>query len=87
MLLSPTYLLDARRIDSAPCDIVLADYRLNVNYRTAARRFAWNPSDSRRRARCYRDGQISLQVAEYRPEEHYEAVNNKWICLCTPDGR
>jgi outer membrane protein len=31
--------------------------------------------------------QIGLQVAEYRPEEHYEAVKDKWIGLRTPDGR
>ncbi|HMF69283.1 MAG TPA: TolC family outer membrane protein, partial [Phyllobacterium sp.] len=32
-------------------------------------------------------GQIGLQVAEYRPEEHYDAVKDKWIGLRTPDGR
>ncbi len=31
--------------------------------------------------------QIGLQVAEYRPEEHYDAVKDKWIGLRTPDGR
>ncbi|PSH68644.1 transporter [Phyllobacterium brassicacearum] len=31
--------------------------------------------------------QIGLQVAEHRPEEHYEAVKDKWIGLRTPDGR
>jgi len=31
--------------------------------------------------------QIGLQVAEYKPEEHYEAVKDKWIGLRTPDGR
>ncbi|ATU91486.1 TolC family outer membrane protein [Phyllobacterium zundukense] len=31
--------------------------------------------------------QIGLQVAEYHPEEHYEAVKDKWIGLRTPDGR
>ncbi|MEP9398133.1 TolC family outer membrane protein [Mesorhizobium sp. KR2-14] len=30
---------------------------------------------------------LGLQVAEYRPEEHYEAVKDKWIGLRTPDGR
>ncbi|WP_034854646.1 outer membrane channel protein TolC [Sinorhizobium sojae] len=28
-----------------------------------------------------------LQVAEYRPEEHYEAVKDKWFGLRTVDGR
>lgn len=31
--------------------------------------------------------QIGLNVAEHRPEEHYEAVKDKWIGLRTPDGR
>ncbi|QPC87547.1 TolC family outer membrane protein [Mesorhizobium sp. NBSH29] len=31
--------------------------------------------------------QLGLQVAEYRPEEHYEAVKDKWYGLRTPDGR
>lgn len=31
--------------------------------------------------------QIGLQVAEYKPEEHYNAVKDKWIGLRTPDGR
>ncbi|WP_421090959.1 TolC family outer membrane protein [Pseudochrobactrum sp. MP213Fo] len=31
--------------------------------------------------------QIGLQVAEHKPEEHYEAVKDKWIGLRTPDGR
>ncbi|WP_412177301.1 TolC family outer membrane protein [Mesorhizobium sp. ZC-5] len=30
---------------------------------------------------------LSLQVAEYRPEEHYNAVKDKWYGLRTPDGR
>jgi len=30
---------------------------------------------------------LGLQVAEYRPEEHYNAVKDKWIGLRTPDGR
>jgi len=30
---------------------------------------------------------IGLPVAEYRPEEHYYAVRNKWIGIRTPDGR
>lgn len=30
---------------------------------------------------------LGLQVAEYKPEEHYEAVKDKWIGLRTPDGR
>lgn len=28
-----------------------------------------------------------LQVAEYRPEQHYEAVKDKWFGLRTVDGR
>ena len=32
-------------------------------------------------------GQIGLQVAEYKPEQHYDAVKDKWIGLRTPDGR
>ena len=28
-----------------------------------------------------------LQVAEYRAEEHYEAVKDKWFGLRTVDGR
>lgn len=31
--------------------------------------------------------QLGLQVAEYKPEEHYIAVKDKWIGLRTPDGR
>ncbi|WP_439271249.1 TolC family outer membrane protein [Pseudochrobactrum sp. HB0163] len=31
--------------------------------------------------------QIGLQVAEYKPEQHYDAVKDKWIGLRTPDGR
>jgi outer membrane protein len=31
--------------------------------------------------------QLGLPVAEYRPEEHYEAVKDKWYGLRTPDGR
>ncbi|RCS24227.1 transporter [Phyllobacterium salinisoli] len=31
--------------------------------------------------------QLGLRVAEHRPEEHYEAVKDKWIGLRTPDGR
>jgi outer membrane protein len=30
---------------------------------------------------------LGLNVAEYRPEEHYEAVKDKWFGLRTPDGR
>ena len=30
---------------------------------------------------------LGLQVTEYRPEEHYEAVKDKWFGLRTPDGR
>jgi outer membrane protein len=31
--------------------------------------------------------QLGLNVTEYRPEEHYDAIKNKWIGLRTPDGR
>ncbi|MGU3576781.1 TolC family outer membrane protein [Brucellaceae bacterium C25G] len=30
---------------------------------------------------------LGLQVTEYKPEQHYEAVKDKWIGLRTPDGR
>jgi outer membrane protein len=30
---------------------------------------------------------LGLQVAKYKPEEHYKAVKDKWIGLRTPDGR
>ena len=30
---------------------------------------------------------LGLAVAEYRPEEHYNAVKDKWLGLSTPDGR
>nr|WP_281391393.1 TolC family outer membrane protein [Mesorhizobium sangaii] len=30
---------------------------------------------------------LGLQVTKYRPEEHYNAVKDKWIGLRTPDGR
>ncbi|WP_420838259.1 TolC family outer membrane protein [Aquibium microcysteis] len=30
---------------------------------------------------------LGLNVATYRPEEHYEAVKDKWFGLRTPDGR
>ncbi|EKF16932.1 TolC family type I secretion outer membrane protein [Nitratireductor pacificus pht-3B] len=30
---------------------------------------------------------LGLQVTEYRPQEHYEAVKDKWYGLRTPDGR
>lgn len=30
---------------------------------------------------------LGLQVATYKPEEHYEAVKDKWFGLRTPDGR
>jgi outer membrane protein len=30
---------------------------------------------------------LGLQVTEYHPEEHYNAVKDKWIGLRTPDGR
>ena len=30
---------------------------------------------------------LGLQVTEYRPQEHYEAVKDKWFGLRTPDGR
>lgn len=30
---------------------------------------------------------LNLQVAAYKPEEHYNAVKDKWIGLRTPDGR
>ncbi len=32
-------------------------------------------------------GRLGLAVAEYRPEEHYNAVKDKWYGLRTPDGR
>ena len=32
-------------------------------------------------------GRLGLAVAEYHPEEHYNAVKDKWIGLRTPDGR
>jgi outer membrane protein len=32
-------------------------------------------------------GRLGLNVAEYNPEEHYNAVKDKWIGLRTPDGR
>lgn len=31
--------------------------------------------------------QMGLRVAEYKPEEHYEAVKDKWFGLRTPDSR
>src|SRR5690606_24047613 len=31
--------------------------------------------------------QMKLQVAAYKPEEHYNAVKDKWFGLRTPDGR
>lgn len=31
--------------------------------------------------------QVGLQVAEYKPEEHFDAVKNKWGGTKTPDGR
>ncbi|MDN2584024.1 TolC family outer membrane protein [Aquibium sp. ELW1220] len=30
---------------------------------------------------------LGLQVATYKPEEHYEAIKDKWFGLRTPDGR
>ena len=30
---------------------------------------------------------LGLAVAEYKPDEHYEAVKDKWYGLRTPDGR
>lgn len=30
---------------------------------------------------------LGLQVTEYKPEEHYKAVKDKWFGLRTPDGR
>ncbi len=30
---------------------------------------------------------LGLQVAKYQPQEHYEAVKDKWFGLRTPDGR
>lgn len=30
---------------------------------------------------------LGLQVAKYHPEEHYQAVKDKWYGLRTPDGR
>ena len=30
---------------------------------------------------------LGLQVARYNPEEHYNAVKDKWYGLRTPDGR
>ncbi|MER9428004.1 TolC family outer membrane protein [Mesorhizobium sp. M0296] len=30
---------------------------------------------------------LALNVTKYRPEEHYNAVKDKWIGLRTPDGR
>ncbi|TPK73102.1 TolC family outer membrane protein [Mesorhizobium sp. B2-4-15] len=30
---------------------------------------------------------LALQVTKYKPEEHYNAVKDKWIGLRTPDGR
>ncbi|QND52176.1 TolC family outer membrane protein [Phyllobacterium sp. 628] len=30
---------------------------------------------------------VGLQVAEYKPEEHYQAVEDKWGGVKTPDGR
>ena len=30
---------------------------------------------------------LGLQVSEHRPEEHYNAVKDKWFGLRTPDGR
>jgi outer membrane protein len=32
-------------------------------------------------------GRLGLQVAQYKPEEHYNAVKDKWFGLRTPDGR
>ncbi|AZO62530.1 MAG: transporter [Mesorhizobium sp.] len=32
-------------------------------------------------------GQLGLAVTKYNPEEHYNAVKDKWIGLRTPDGR
>lgn len=31
--------------------------------------------------------ELGLQVAHYKPAEHYEAVRDKWFGLRTPDGR
>jgi len=31
--------------------------------------------------------QVGLHVAKYQPEEHYNAVKDKWFGLRTPDGR
>ncbi|MBS3647607.1 TolC family outer membrane protein [Pseudaminobacter sp. 19-2017] len=32
-------------------------------------------------------GRLGLKVAEYKPQEHYKAVKDKWFGLRTPDGR
>ena len=32
-------------------------------------------------------GRLGLNVAEYNPREHYDAVKDKWYGLRTPDGR
>ncbi len=32
-------------------------------------------------------GSLALNVSVYKPEEHYEAVKDKWFGLRTPDGR
>ena len=30
---------------------------------------------------------LGLKVAAYKPQQHYNAVRDKWIGLRTPDGR
>lgn len=32
-------------------------------------------------------GRVGLNVVEYKPDEHYNAVKDKWFGLRTPDGR
>ena len=47
----------------------------------------WRAMPSCRRWAACRSTGSGLQVTKYKPEEHYNAVKDKWIGLRTPDGR
>ena len=63
------------------------DQRADQPGQLASATWWWRATPSCRRSGALSADRLGLQVAMHRPEEHYEAVKDKWFGLRTPDGR
>ena len=68
----------------AQADVITAQINL-VEFASAT--WWWRAMPSSRRSARLSAERLGLQVAIHRPQEHYDAVKDKWGGLRTPDGR